>query len=87
MVTPISRRHVLTAGVAVAAAGMPLFRAACAATAAQQLTATTRTLDVNGKAARVFGLVGPGGKSGLTLACRARPCSDVTVNWLARAGS
>ena len=26
-------------------------------------------------------------KSGLTLACRARPRSDVTVNWLARAGS
>ncbi len=25
-------------------------------------------------------------KSGLTLACRARPRSDVTVNWLARAG-
>jgi ferredoxin len=26
-------------------------------------------------------------KSGLTLACRARPRSDVTVSWLARAGS
>jgi ferredoxin len=26
-------------------------------------------------------------RSGLTLACRARPRSDVTVNWLARAGS
>ena len=26
-------------------------------------------------------------KSGLTLACRARPRSDVTVNWLARGGS
>ena len=26
-------------------------------------------------------------KSGLTLACRARPRSDVTVNWLARSGS
>jgi naphthalene 1,2-dioxygenase ferredoxin reductase component len=25
-------------------------------------------------------------KSGLTLACRARPRSDLTVNWLARAG-
>jgi FtsP/CotA-like multicopper oxidase with cupredoxin domain len=68
MVTPISRRHLLTAGVAVAAAGMPLFRGASAATAAQKLTATTRSLDVNGKAARVFGLIGPGGKSGLTLA-------------------
>jgi CDP-4-dehydro-6-deoxyglucose reductase/ferredoxin-NAD(P)+ reductase (naphthalene dioxygenase ferredoxin-specific) len=26
-------------------------------------------------------------KSGLTLACRARPRSDVTINWLARAAS
>jgi len=26
-------------------------------------------------------------KSGLTLACRARPRSDVTINWLARATS
>ena len=26
-------------------------------------------------------------KSGLTLACRARPRSDVTINWLARAGN
>ena len=68
MVTAISRRHVLTTGAAVAAAGMPLFRAAAAATAAQRLTATTRSLDVNGKAVRVFGLIGPGGKSGLTLA-------------------
>lgn len=25
-------------------------------------------------------------KSGLTLACRARPRSDVTINWLSRAG-
>src|SRR5512143_1414210 len=25
-------------------------------------------------------------KSGLTLACRARPRSNVTINWLARAG-
>jgi FtsP/CotA-like multicopper oxidase with cupredoxin domain len=68
MVTPISRRHVLTTGIAAAAAGTPLFRAASAATAAQRLTATSRSLDVNGKAARVFGLIGPGGKSGLTLA-------------------
>jgi len=26
-------------------------------------------------------------KSGLTLACRARPRSDVTINWLARRAS
>src|SRR5262245_17246529 len=34
------------------------------------------------------GALGPAQlKSGLTLACRARPRSDVTINWLARAGS
>lgn len=36
------------------------------------LTATTRTLDVNGKSARVFGLLGPDGQPGLTLAPNAR---------------
>jgi FtsP/CotA-like multicopper oxidase with cupredoxin domain len=32
-----------------------------------RLTAGTRTLDVNGKPARVFGLIGPNGKPGITL--------------------
>jgi FtsP/CotA-like multicopper oxidase with cupredoxin domain len=32
-----------------------------------RLTADTRTLDVNGKPARVFGLTGPNGKPGITL--------------------
>lgn len=32
-----------------------------------RLTAVTRTLDVNGKPARVFGLSGPGAKPGITL--------------------
>jgi FtsP/CotA-like multicopper oxidase with cupredoxin domain len=36
-------------------------------TAALRLTAGTRTLDVNGKPARVFGLIGPNGKPGITL--------------------
>src|SRR6202158_3110837 len=67
MLTPISRRQLLTASIAAAAAAAP-FRAANAATGAQQLTATTRSLDINGKPARVFGLIGPGGKSGLTRA-------------------
>jgi FtsP/CotA-like multicopper oxidase with cupredoxin domain len=69
MVMPISRRQLLSTGMAAAAAGPSLFRSADAATA-QPLsrTATTRTLEVNGKAARVFGLIGPDGKSGLTLA-------------------
>jgi FtsP/CotA-like multicopper oxidase with cupredoxin domain len=34
----------------------------------QRLTATSRVLDVNGKPAKVFGLIGPDGQPGLTLA-------------------
>src|SRR5450631_2394610 len=68
MLTPISRRRLLTTSIAAAAAGTQLFRSANAASAPLSLTATTRSLDVNGRAARVFGLIGPGGKSGLTLA-------------------
>jgi FtsP/CotA-like multicopper oxidase with cupredoxin domain len=63
----MSRRDLLATGIAAAsAAGVPL-RPLTAATAAKRLTATTRTLDVNGKPARVFALIGPGGKSGITL--------------------
>jgi FtsP/CotA-like multicopper oxidase with cupredoxin domain len=65
MLMPISRRKLLSTGIAAAAAAA---KPAIAAAAAQRLTATTRTLDVNGKPARVFGLIGPGGKPGLTLA-------------------
>jgi FtsP/CotA-like multicopper oxidase with cupredoxin domain len=78
MLTPISRRRLLTTGIAAAAAGMPLFRSASAAAAAQHLTAATRSLDVNGKPARVFGLTGPDGKSGLTLAPGDRFLVDLT---------
>lgn len=67
MTSLLSRRQVLTTGVAATTMGPFSLRAASAATA-RTLTATTRTLDVNGKAARVFGLIGPGGASGLTLA-------------------
>ncbi len=45
-------------------ASVPMARAQ----ANQRLTATTRILDVNGKPAKVFGLVGPNGQPGLTLA-------------------
>jgi FtsP/CotA-like multicopper oxidase with cupredoxin domain len=65
MLMPVSRRELLSTGIAAAAAAAT---PAIAATAAQRLTATTRTLDINGKPARVFGLIGPGGKPGLTLA-------------------
>jgi FtsP/CotA-like multicopper oxidase with cupredoxin domain len=68
----LTRRQVLASGVAIA--GMiPVLkntRAAAApdaGNAALRLTAGTRTLVVNGKPARVFGLIGPDGKPGLTL--------------------
>ncbi len=61
----LSRRNVLTG-----AAGLGLLAAAPRAQAQppQRLTATTRILEVNGKPAKVFGLVGPAGRPGLTLA-------------------
>ncbi|MGY4432820.1 FtsP/CotA-like multicopper oxidase with cupredoxin domain [Bradyrhizobium sp. F1.13.1] len=69
--TLLTRRQVL-AGVAMA--GAVSFLATTRATAAPQLrtsklrlTAGTRTLDVHGKPARVFGLIGPNGKPGITL--------------------
>jgi FtsP/CotA-like multicopper oxidase with cupredoxin domain len=65
---PLSRRRFLTTSIAVAATtGAALQRQAIGQPAAQKLTATTRNLDVNGKAARVYGLIGPGGKPGVTL--------------------
>ena len=68
----LSRRQILAAGVAFAGT-IPSLKSARAAAApdpgnaALRLTAATRTLVVNGKPARVFGLTGPDGKPGLTL--------------------
>jgi len=70
--TLLSRRQILASGVAMAGA-IPLLRMPRAAAAPEtrgaelRLTAGTRSLDVNGKAARVFGLTGPNGKPGITL--------------------
>ncbi|AMY71322.1 multicopper oxidase family protein [Frigidibacter mobilis] len=62
----LSRRGFLAAGAAaIAAAQVP--RLAFAQTAARiSLSATNRTLDIDGRAATVFGLAGPGGQ-GLVL--------------------
>jgi FtsP/CotA-like multicopper oxidase with cupredoxin domain len=68
----LTRRQILASGVAMAGA-IPFISTtqAIAApkprTAALRLTAGTRTLDVNGKPARVFGLIGPNEKPGVTL--------------------
>jgi FtsP/CotA-like multicopper oxidase with cupredoxin domain len=69
---PLTRRKFLASGLAMAGttAILPIARAAAAPepnTANLRLTAGTRALAVNGKPARVFGLIGPNGKSGLTL--------------------
>jgi FtsP/CotA-like multicopper oxidase with cupredoxin domain len=71
--TLLTRRQILASGVAMAGAVsfLPTTRATAAPeprTAKLRLTAGTRTLDVHGKPARVFGLIGPNGKAGITLA-------------------
>src|SRR5258708_4164102 len=82
----LTRRQVLASSVA--AAGMiacpPIARAAPEPkTAKLRLTAGTRTLAVNGKPARVFGLTGPNGKSGMTLS----PSERFHVDLVNRAGT
>src|SRR3984893_565567 len=70
--TLLTRRQILASSLAIASA-IPFLsttRAAAAPetrTARLRLTAGTRTLAVNGKPARVFGLIGPNGKPGITL--------------------
>jgi FtsP/CotA-like multicopper oxidase with cupredoxin domain len=60
----LTRREILIGGAGAAmTATMPW----ALARPAKRLTATTRSLEVNGKAARVFALVGPDGQPGVTL--------------------
>src|SRR5258705_6180074 len=71
--TLLTRRQFLASGVAMMAGAIPFLPVAQAASAPElstaklRLTAGTRTVSVNGKPARVFGLTGPNGKPGLTL--------------------
>jgi FtsP/CotA-like multicopper oxidase with cupredoxin domain len=70
--TLLTRRQILASGVAMAGAipFLPTPRATAAPETEAvkfRLTAGTRTLAVNGKAARVFGLIGPNGNPGITL--------------------
>src|SRR6267378_7607906 len=68
----LTRRQILAASVAIAGT-IPFLTKEPAAAATEphaagiRLTAGTRALDVNGKPARVFGLVGPNGNPGITL--------------------
>src|SRR5258706_6028912 len=68
----LTRRQVLASGAAMAGTlpFLPTTRAAAAPeprTGKLRLTAGTRTLAVNGRSARVFGLIGPNGKPGISL--------------------
>ena len=70
--TLLTRRQFLASGLAIAGTipFLPIMRATAASeprTANLRLTAGIRTLAVNGKPARVFGLIGPNGKPGITL--------------------
>src|ERR1700726_2806830 len=67
-----TRRQILASGVAMAGTlaflpGAPAVAAPDPGAIKLRLTAGTRTLAVNGKPARVFGLIGPNGKPGITL--------------------
>ncbi len=70
--TLLTRRQMLVSGVAIAGT-IPFLTKEWAAAASEsraaglRLTAGTRTLAVNGKPARVFGLIGPNGNPGITL--------------------
>ena len=66
MIFPMSRRGFLTASAACAAS-LALPRLAFGQTVPLALTATTRTLDIDGRAATVYGLVNATGGSGLIL--------------------
>ncbi|MBB4065275.1 multicopper oxidase family protein [Gellertiella hungarica] len=64
----MKRRTLLKAGLAGSLASLWPVRPLLAADAAPAtLKATTRTIEVNGKAATVFGLIGPDGRPGLVL--------------------
>jgi FtsP/CotA-like multicopper oxidase with cupredoxin domain len=64
---PFSRRRFLKA--ALAAAALPIFprTGRAAAPPAKRLIAGTRTIEVNGRPAKVFGLTGPDGRPGIRL--------------------
>jgi FtsP/CotA-like multicopper oxidase with cupredoxin domain len=79
--TGLTRRRILASSVAVAGTIFLTKERAAAAPAPRaadlRLTADTRTLAVNGKTARVFGLIGPNGNRGITLSPGERFDVDV----------
>jgi FtsP/CotA-like multicopper oxidase with cupredoxin domain len=95
MTFDLDRRRFLTTSLAAAAGGslgilMPNVRhSAFAAAASSPLTAQRRSIDVNGKAASVFGLIGPDGNPGVvldpgqrfTVDLRNRCGEDTVIHW------
>src|SRR5882724_11714385 len=86
--TLLNRRQILASGVAIAGTTPFLTKDRAAAApepraAGLRLTAGTRTLAVNGKSARVFGLIGPNGNPGITLS----PGERFQVDLVNRAGT
>ncbi|SDE73649.1 Multicopper oxidase [Paracoccus isoporae] len=77
MTQKISRRGVLAAGAAMAAS-FALPRAALASDGPMTLSATTRVLDIDGRAATVLGLENAAGGQGLTLDPGQRFRADLT---------
>ena len=81
----ISRRGFMT-GLAATSLSLSLPRPVLADVPSPLLTVSTRILEVNGKAAKVFGLTGPGGKPGLEILLgehfRARLVNDTDVETL-----
>src|SRR4051812_1353787 len=78
----LTRRQIVASGLAMAGTIPFLLMTRVAATlepgtARLRLTAGTRTLAVNGKPARVFSLVGPNGKPGITLSSGERFAVDL----------
>ena len=68
----VSRRELLGGIGGTLATAMLSGRARAASSPSKRLTAETRILDVNGRAARVFGLTGPDGRPGLRLTAGER---------------
>jgi len=70
--TPLSRRTFLAGALATGIlSALPASRSA-ASDAGKRLVAGTRTLEVNGRAARVYSLIGPDGRPGIRLRAHER---------------
>ena len=76
--TTISRRGFLAAGATALAYAHTSQFAFAQAAASIRLAAGRRTLDIGGRAATVFGLIGPDGRPGLTLDPGQRFAVDLT---------